>query len=73
MNIRGIRDSGRRSVMIWLAMLAVMVGLVWFGMQGVGTASADGGVDTGAQGNEVNQQFEQDPNISNCIIFFIPC
>lgn len=59
--------------MIWLVMLMLMAGLVWFGMQGVGTASADGGLDTGSQGNGLIEQYEQDPNISNCIIFFIPC
>lgn len=59
--------------MIWLVVLMLMAGLVWFGMQGVGAASADGGLDTGSQGNGLIEQYEQDPNIANCIIFFIPC
>lgn len=73
MNARIGNRWGRRSVMKWLAIPLVMVTLLWLGMYGVGTASADGGVDTGSQGNGLIQQYEQDPNISNCIIFFIPC
>ena len=36
--------------MTWLAMSLVMVAVMWMGMYGVGTAFADGGVDTGSQG-----------------------
>ena len=73
MNARMSNHSSRRSVLMWLAIPLVMVALLWLGMYGVGTASADGGADTGSQGNGLQQQYEQDPHIANCLFPGIPC
>lgn len=73
MNARISNRSGRRSVMMWLAIPLVMMALLWLGMYGVGTASADGGVDTASPGNSLIEQYEQDPHIANCLFPGIPC
>ena len=72
MNIQAKGIFGRRSVMLWLV-VAVTVGLLWFGIQGVGAVSADGGVDAGYQENDISQEYQQDPNIVSCLLPFIPC
>lgn len=66
---------GRRRRMVMLALVAATAGLLWFGViSGAGIASADGGQNTGAQqGNGNVAQFEEDPNLANCLFPGIPC
>lgn len=65
---------GRRRSVVSLAMVAAIAGVVWFSaMQGVGIASADGGLGAGSQNGSANQQYQQQQEINSCIIFFIPC
>ena len=66
------RNISRRGIVLSLAGIAVAAGLLWFGMLGgVGTASADGGLDgvTPLNGELQHQQ----PPINACLFPGIPC
>ncbi|MCY4415649.1 MAG: hypothetical protein OXE87_04990 [Chloroflexi bacterium] len=65
---------GRRKAILLLAMTLAMAGVMWFSMlNGVGTASADGGLDSGAVGNGVIQDQHEQPPINACLLPGIPC
>ena len=74
MSIQGRNIIGRRGIVLSLAVAVVGGGLLWFGMLGgVGTASADGGLDSGAVGNGVILDQHEQPPIIACRLPPEPC
>ena len=74
MNNQGRNIIGRRGIVMTLAVAAALAGVMWFSMlSGVGTASADGGLDSGAVGNGVIQDQREQPPINACLLPFFPC
>ncbi len=74
MNNQGRSIIGRRGLVISLAAAAAVAGVMWFSMLGgVGTASADGGLDSGAVGNGGIQDQHEQPPINACLLPFFPC
>ena len=68
------RNISRRRIVLSLGVAAVAAGLMWFSMMnGVGIASADGGLNNGSQaGQGAGQQHNQQHDVSTCF-FFTPC
>ncbi len=65
---------GRRRAMLLLAMMLAMAGVMWFSMlNGVGTASADEGLNNGTQIGQTGEQYDQQPPINACLLPGIPC
>ena len=74
MNNQGRSIIGRRGIVMSLAVAAALAGVMWFSMlSGVGTASADGGLDSGAVGNSGIQHQHEQPPINACLLPFFPC
>ncbi len=64
---------GRRRAILLLAMTLAMAGVMWFSMlNAVGTASADGGPNSGTHAGEAAQQYDQQPPVNACFLA-IPC
>ena len=58
---------GRRMIIASIATLVVMAWLLWFtNSGGVGTVSADGGLNNSSNGGAVTQEHEQQQSITNC-------
>ena len=74
MNNQGRSIIGRRGIVVSLVAAAAVAGVLWFGMlNGVGTASADGGPYNGAVGNGVILDQHEQPPIIACRLPPEPC
>ena len=73
MNSQGKSIIGRRGIVMSLAAAGLVAGVMWFGMlNGVGTASADGGPNSGTHAGQAAQQYDQQPPVNTCFLA-IPC
>ena len=74
MNVRISSFLGRRRAILVLGLMLVVAGLMWLSLlNGVGTVSADGGVDSGTVGNGVILDQRDQPPVNSCLLPWFPC